>query len=132
MRKTLLLVFIHGFKVCLGALSLLLLLHCLQALGASPTGDDHVPANFIQIELMAANSLLQGGDDTFGTFPEHLRALISHALPKIDVVAITYPKFDTRGELKDCVERFREWYEKTPCILVRWRSRSGHLQNDIG
>ncbi|KAF7510358.1 hypothetical protein GJ744_006854 [Endocarpon pusillum] len=66
MRKTLLLVFVHGFK---------------------------------------------GGDDTFGTFPEHLRALLSHALPRIDVLAVQYPKFETRGELKDCVERFREWLQ---------------------
>ena len=66
MRKTLLLVFIHGFK---------------------------------------------GGDDTFGTFPEHLRALISHALPKVDVLAVAYPRFETRGELKECVVRFREWLE---------------------
>lgn len=66
MRKTLLLVFIHGFK---------------------------------------------GGDDTFGTFPEHLRALLSHALPQINVVAITYPKYETRGDLNECVVRFREWLE---------------------
>lgn len=66
MRKTLLLVFIHGFK---------------------------------------------GGDDTFGKFPEHLRALISHALSKVDVLAIAYPRFETRGELKECVARFREWLE---------------------
>lgn len=24
--------------------------------------------------------------------------------------AVTYPKFETRGDLKDCVGRFREWY----------------------
>lgn len=66
MRKTLLLVFIHGFK---------------------------------------------GGDDTFGTFPNHLRALLSHALPNVSVVAVTYPKYETRGELNDCVSRFREWLE---------------------
>ncbi|KAL6244027.1 hypothetical protein RBB50_008896 [Rhinocladiella similis] len=66
MRKTLLLVFIHGFK---------------------------------------------GGDDTFGTFPEHLRALVSHALPSIDVVAVTYPSFETRGDLKECVARFRDWLQ---------------------
>lgn len=66
MRKTLLLVFIHGFK---------------------------------------------GGDDTFGTFPNHLRALLSHALPNVSVVAVTYPKYETRGELNDCVARFREWLE---------------------
>ncbi|KAJ9602949.1 hypothetical protein H2200_012729 [Cladophialophora chaetospira] len=63
MRKTLFLVFIHGFK---------------------------------------------GGDDTFAAFPEHLRALVSHALPDIDVVTTTYPRFETKGELKDCVARFRE------------------------
>ena len=53
----------------------------------------------------------KGGDDTFGKFPEHLRALVSHALPRIDVLAITYPRFETRGELKECVSRFREWLE---------------------
>ena len=51
----------------------------------------------------------QGGDDTFVGFPEHLRALISHALPKITVKAVTYPKFETRGDLYECVGRFREW-----------------------
>lgn len=65
MKKTLLLVFIHGFK---------------------------------------------GGDDTFGNFPNHLRALLSHALPKVTVLQIMYPKYETRGELHDCVARFKEWY----------------------
>ena len=51
----------------------------------------------------------QGGDDTFARFPEHLRALTSHALPNITVKAVTYPKFETRGDLKECVGRFREW-----------------------
>ncbi|KAA6408566.1 MAG: hypothetical protein FRX48_07648 [Lasallia pustulata] len=51
----------------------------------------------------------KGGDDTFGNFPEHLRALLSHALPNLSVAAVTYPKFETRGDLKDCVGRFREW-----------------------
>ncbi|KAL8693553.1 MAG: hypothetical protein Q9218_001639 [Villophora microphyllina] len=52
-----------------------------------------------------------GDDNTFGGFPEHLRALVSHALPKISVKAVTYPKFDTRGDLGDCVGRFREWLQ---------------------
>ncbi|KUJ22030.1 uncharacterized protein LY89DRAFT_608715 [Mollisia scopiformis] len=51
----------------------------------------------------------KGGDDTFGGFPEHLRALVSHALPKVDVQAIVYPKFETRGDLAECVSRFRDW-----------------------
>ncbi|CZS95796.1 uncharacterized protein RAG0_05325 [Rhynchosporium agropyri] len=51
----------------------------------------------------------KGGDDTFGGFPEHLRALVSHALPKVDVRAIVYPKFETRGDLAECVGRFKDW-----------------------
>ncbi|KAJ5130677.1 uncharacterized protein N7515_006716 [Penicillium bovifimosum] len=66
MRKTLLLVFIHGFK---------------------------------------------GGDDTFGTFPEHLRVLASRALPAIEVVTAVYPKYETKGDLKKCVARVRDWLQ---------------------
>lgn len=54
-------------------------------------------------------SRLQGGDDTFAGFPEHLRALTSHALPNVTVKAVIYPKFETRGDLKECVGRFRDW-----------------------
>ncbi|KAK8162315.1 hypothetical protein BKA80DRAFT_289862 [Phyllosticta citrichinensis] len=66
MKKTLLLVFIHGFK---------------------------------------------GGDDTFGKFPQHLRAVVSNARPKISVEVATYPKYETRGDLRECVTRFREWLQ---------------------
>ncbi|PNS17620.1 hypothetical protein CAC42_3015 [Sphaceloma murrayae] len=66
MRKTLLLVFIHGFK---------------------------------------------GGEDTFEKFPEHLRVLVSDLLPKINVLSIVYPRFETRGELHDCVAKFKEWLQ---------------------
>ncbi|KAL5119836.1 hypothetical protein ACEQ8H_002197 [Pleosporales sp. CAS-2024a] len=51
----------------------------------------------------------KGGDDTFGKFPSHLKALLQHALPKVTVLAMTYPKFETRGDLHECVARFREW-----------------------
>lgn len=66
MKKTLLLVFIHGFK---------------------------------------------GSDHTFRNFPQDLRALLSNALPKIDIVSVQYPQFETRGDLKDCVARFKEWLQ---------------------
>ncbi|KAJ6138644.1 hypothetical protein N7471_005130 [Penicillium samsonianum] len=68
MRKTLLLVFIHGFK---------------------------------------------GGDDTFGTFPEHLRVLASRALPAVEVATAVYPKYETKGDLKECVARLRDWLQDT-------------------
>ena len=66
MKKTLLLVFIHGFK---------------------------------------------GSDHTFHKFPQDLRALLSHALPKIDILSVQYPQFETRGDLNECVARFREWLQ---------------------
>ncbi|KAH6654467.1 hypothetical protein BKA67DRAFT_535789 [Truncatella angustata] len=67
MKKTLLLVFIHGFK---------------------------------------------GGDDTFGAtgdFAEHLATLLSVELPKLQIKTLVYPKYDTRGDLTECVARFRDW-----------------------
>ncbi|KAF1927800.1 uncharacterized protein M421DRAFT_175684 [Didymella exigua CBS 183.55] len=53
----------------------------------------------------------KGGDDTFGTFPSHLKALLQHALPKVTVLTITYPKYETRGDLHECVGRFKEWLQ---------------------
>ncbi|KAK8082422.1 hypothetical protein PG996_001203 [Apiospora saccharicola] len=54
----------------------------------------------------------QGGDDTFGTageFTEHLAALLSAELPKVEIRTLVYPKFETRGDLHECVARFRDW-----------------------
>lgn len=53
----------------------------------------------------------KGGDDTFAGFPSHLKAILQHALPKVTVLAITYPKFETRGDLHECVARFKEWLQ---------------------
>ncbi|KAM0722341.1 hypothetical protein Q7P37_001782 [Cladosporium fusiforme] len=66
MRKTLLLVFVHGFK---------------------------------------------GSDNTFGKFPQDLRALLSSALPELDILSIQYPRYETRGDLRECVSRFKEWLQ---------------------
>ncbi|EAW07640.1 esterase/lipase family protein [Aspergillus clavatus NRRL 1] len=66
MKKTLLLVFIHGFK---------------------------------------------GDDDTFANFPDSLRSLVARALPTVQVATAVYPKYETRGVLKECVGRFREWLQ---------------------
>ncbi|KAI0013895.1 hypothetical protein F4779DRAFT_639059 [Xylariaceae sp. FL0662B] len=54
----------------------------------------------------------QGGDDTFGSnseFAQHLAAIVSASLPRVEVRAITYPKYETRGDLYECVGRFRDW-----------------------
>lgn len=44
-----------------------------------------------------------------GTFPSHLKAILQHALPKVSILTITYPKYETRGDLTECVARFKEW-----------------------
>ncbi|KAF3059901.1 hypothetical protein GL218_04944 [Daldinia childiae] len=54
----------------------------------------------------------KGGDDTFGEkseFAQHLAAIVGAALPKVSVRAITYPQYETRGDLHECVARFRDW-----------------------
>ncbi|KAI9709487.1 MAG: hypothetical protein M1820_003247 [Bogoriella megaspora] len=65
-KKTLLLVFIHGFK---------------------------------------------GTDHTFHDFPERLRALLNNALPTINVAALRYPQYETKGQLQECVSQFKEWLQ---------------------
>ncbi|KXX75555.1 hypothetical protein MMYC01_207621 [Madurella mycetomatis] len=54
----------------------------------------------------------KGDEDTFGhnyAFTKDLRELVAGALPKVNVQAIIYPKYETRGDLGDCVSRFRDW-----------------------
>lgn len=87
MKKTLLLCFIHGFKV------------------------RNITWQYMIARVEGRHELtrLQGGEDTFATFPSHLKAILQHALPKITVLVITYPKFETRGDLHECVARFKEW-----------------------
>jgi len=85
-----------------------------------PCKDPSLAGQWAPVHLIKVLSRsLQGGDDTFGGFPDHLRTLVSHALPNLDVLAVTYPKFETRGELKDCVGRFREWYGLDPGTTTR-------------
>ncbi|KAF7594684.1 hypothetical protein BBP40_008577 [Aspergillus hancockii] len=52
-----------------------------------------------------------GDDDTFGHFPEHIRVLLGRALPSVIIATAVYPKYQTRGDLKECVGHFREWLQ---------------------
>lgn len=51
----------------------------------------------------------KGGDHTFNDLPDRLRLLVRHALPMVKVVTAVYPQYETRGDLKECVNKFREW-----------------------
>nr|POF13998.1 hypothetical protein CFP56_03022 [Quercus suber] len=51
----------------------------------------------------------KGTDHTFLSFPQDLRALLAHTLPRVAVRWTTYPQYDTRGDLAVCVRNFRGW-----------------------
>ncbi|KAF4465251.1 hypothetical protein FALBO_7894 [Fusarium albosuccineum] len=56
----------------------------------------------------------KGDEDTFGVdyqFTKDLRDLVAEALPKINIEVTVYPKYETRGDLGDCVSRFRDWLQ---------------------
>lgn len=58
---------------------------------------------------------IQGGEETFGqnySFTEDLRARLGALLPQLDVQVLVYPKYETRGDLADCVSRFRDWLQE--------------------
>jgi hypothetical protein len=42
-------------------------------------------------------------------FPDHFRVLVQNALPKINVLSVVYPKFETHGDLHQCVAKFHAW-----------------------
>jgi hypothetical protein len=96
MKKTLILCFIHGFKVSWALVS------CFDSPLSSSRGRHR----------SLTRSRAQGGETTFGEgyrFTEHLRDAVAEKLPKVDVRVLVYPKFETRGDLGDCVSRFRGW-----------------------
>lgn len=54
----------------------------------------------------------KGGESTFGdnyAFTEDLRRRVAAALPKVTIAVEVYPKYETRGDLSECVSRFRDW-----------------------
>ena len=54
----------------------------------------------------------QGGETTFGhdlLFTRHLRDAVAARLPNVAVEVLVYPKYETRGQLDECVSRFRDW-----------------------
>ncbi|KAJ5161493.1 hypothetical protein N7492_006885 [Penicillium capsulatum] len=55
----------------------------------------------------------KGNEDTFGKFPESLKGRISRALPAVRVCTAVYPKYETKGELQECVSRLRDWLQNT-------------------
>lgn len=61
----------------------------------------------------------KGNDHTFHAFPKDLRALIAHTLPKINVVSVQYPQYETKGDLRACVSKFKEWCVEEARYMVQ-------------
>ncbi|CAI4213199.1 unnamed protein product [Parascedosporium putredinis] len=86
MPRTLLLCYIHGFKV--------------RGEPRSIIGQNDIANSFAKI---------QGSDDTFHAFPEDLKKLVSEQLPDDHVESIVYPKYETKGDLSQASEALLEW-----------------------
>lgn len=59
----------------------------------------------------------KGGDDTFGPtgeFAAHLASLLTASLGPQgpQVRTLIYPQYETRGDLTECVARFRDWLQE--------------------
>lgn len=105
-KKTLLLVFIHGFKVFTPHSSYLPLIFDLCL--ATSAQNDPSP----RLILMNVTNLIEQGDDnTFSTFPQHLADQLAILIPHVNVVPRLFPAFETRGELPNAVAAFRDWLQ---------------------
>ncbi|KAK0903804.1 mitofusin [Friedmanniomyces endolithicus] len=64
-----------------------------------------------RVDLEGPAPGIAGSDNTFGHFPQDLASLLHNALPKVDVQSVQYPRFETRGDLRECVAKFKEWLQ---------------------
>ncbi|CAI2184382.1 5902_t:CDS:2 [Funneliformis geosporum] len=53
----------------------------------------------------------KGDDETFLDFPKRLQHVLQETISNIKIRSIVYPRYETRGELKEAVERFCLWLE---------------------
>jgi len=59
--------------------------------------------------MYPAADTIQGSDNTFGEFRQHLQETIAQSLPDVLVTSVVYPKYETRGELAQTTGAFIEW-----------------------
>lgn len=55
----------------------------------------------------------KGGADTFAAFPDRVVHTLSVSQPRVQVQAIVYPPYDTRGELITAVDNHVNWLTTT-------------------
>jgi len=69
-----------------------------------------------------------GSDETFGLFPQCLKEVLSESIGSAVTECITYPEFETKGEMDDVVLAFTEWLK----LLVLGREAANRDRGGTG
>lgn len=76
----------------------------------------------------------KGSDDTFDIFPSHLQDLLTKQLVETEgrseqrIVIKIYPRYETRGNLPDAVNVFREWLVEQILTLEKENGNSSPIE----
>ncbi|KAK8001189.1 hypothetical protein PG991_013411, partial [Apiospora marii] len=72
----------------------------------------------------------KGDDDTFQNFPLDLKKEVSNKLPDHNVESVVFPKYETRGELKQSTELFLDWLKERVMDVRKEHSEKSWPPND--
>ncbi|KAK7995066.1 hypothetical protein PG990_013839 [Apiospora arundinis] len=72
----------------------------------------------------------KGDDDTFQNFPLDLKKEVSKKLPEHNVESVVFPKYETKGELKQSTELFLDWLKERVMEVRKAHSEKPWPPND--
>ncbi|KAK7993819.1 hypothetical protein PG989_007200 [Apiospora arundinis] len=72
----------------------------------------------------------KGDDDTFQNFPLDLKKEVSKKLPDHNVESVVFPKYETKGELKQSTELFLDWLKERVMEVRKAHSEKPWPPND--
>ncbi|KAK7963897.1 hypothetical protein PG988_010871 [Apiospora saccharicola] len=72
----------------------------------------------------------KGDDDTFQNFPLDLKKEVSKKLPDHNVESVVFPKYETKGELKQSTELFLDWLKERVMEVRKEHSEKPWPPND--
>ncbi|KAK8062858.1 hypothetical protein PG997_014955 [Apiospora hydei] len=72
----------------------------------------------------------KGDDDTFQNFPLDLKKEVSAKLPDHNVESVVFPKYETKGELKQSTELFLDWLKERVMEVRKAHSEQPWPPND--
>ncbi|KAK7959215.1 uncharacterized protein PG986_004069 [Apiospora aurea] len=72
----------------------------------------------------------KGDDDTFQNFPLDLKKEVSTKLPDHNVESVVFPKYETKGELKQSTELFLDWLKERVMEVRKAHSEKPWPPND--